>query len=51
MNGVNLFSRMADCSLQSGNYTDSIGLFDEISEDEMNSEDYFKKAVLMKRTI
>ena len=45
MNGVNLFSRMADCSLQSGNYTDSIGLFDEISEDEMNSEDYFKKAI------
>ena len=45
VNGVNLFSRMADCSLQSGNYTDSIGLFDEISEDEMNSEDYFKKAI------
>ena len=45
INGINLFSRMADCSLQSGNYTDSIGLFDEISEDEMNSEDYFKKAI------
>ena len=36
---------MADCSLQSGNYTDAIGLFDEISEEEMVSEDYFKKAI------
>ena len=45
VNGVNLFSRMADCSLQSGNYTDAIGLFDEISEEEMVSEDYFKKAI------
>ena len=39
---------MADCSLQSGNYSDAISLFDsdaislfdEINE-EMNSEDYF----------
>ena len=45
VNGVNLFSRMADCSLQSGNYSDAIRLFDEISEDEMTSEDYFKKAI------
>ena len=27
---------MADCSLQSGNYSDAISLFDEISEEEMN---------------
>lgn len=41
VNGVNIFSRMADCSLQSGNYSDAISLFDEINEEEMNSEDYF----------
>ena len=35
INGINLFSRMADCALQSGNYSDAIQLFDEISEDEM----------------
>ncbi len=45
VNGINLFSRMADCSLQSGNYTYAIRLFDEISEDEMNSGDYFKKSI------
>ena len=45
VNGVNLFSRMADCSLQSGNYSDAISLFDEINEEEMNSEDYFKKSI------
>ncbi|MDO5660815.1 MAG: tetratricopeptide repeat protein, partial [Staphylococcus xylosus] len=45
VNGVNLFSRLADCSLQSGNYSDAIKMFDEISEDEMDSEDYFKKAI------
>ena len=27
---------MADCSLQSGNYSDAISLFDEINEEEMN---------------
>ncbi|MGH2266264.1 hypothetical protein ACQ1Z3_14320, partial [Enterococcus faecalis] len=41
----NLFSRMADCSLQSGNYSDAIRLYDEINEDEMTSEDYLKKAI------
>ncbi|MDU9417712.1 tetratricopeptide repeat protein [Staphylococcus lloydii] len=45
INGVNLFSRIADCSLQSGNYSDAIKMFDEINDDEMNSEDYFKKAI------
>ncbi|WP_216072595.1 hypothetical protein, partial [Acinetobacter baumannii] len=45
VNGVNLFSRMADCSLQSGNYSDAIRLYDEINEDEMTSEDYLKKAI------
>lgn len=49
VNGVNLFSRLADCSLQSGNYSDAIKMFDEISEDEMDSEDYFKKQLLMKK--
>ena len=42
INGINLFSRMADCALQSGNYSDAIQLFDEISEDEMISDDFFK---------
>ena len=46
VNGVNLFSRMAD-SLQSGNYSDAIRLYDEINEDEMTSEDYLKKLFLM----
>lgn len=46
VNGVNLFSRMADCSLQSGNYSDAIRLYDEINEDEMTSEDYLKKPFL-----
>ena len=42
---------MADCSLQSGNYSDAISLFDEISEEEMNSEDYFKKSIAYEKTI
>lgn len=45
INNVNLFSRLADCSLQSGNYSDAITMFNEISEDEMDSEIYFKKAI------
>ena len=42
---------MADCSLQSGNYSDAISLFDEINEEEMNSEDYFKNQLLMKNDL
>ncbi|PTK60688.1 hypothetical protein BUZ61_01010 [Staphylococcus nepalensis] len=45
INNINLFSRLADCSLQSGNYGDAIKMFDEINEDEMDSEIYFKKAI------
>ncbi|QTK07199.1 tetratricopeptide repeat protein [Staphylococcus haemolyticus] len=45
VNGINLFARMADCALQSGNYSDAINLYDEINEDEMTSEDFFKKAI------
>lgn len=49
INNVNLFSRLADCSLQSGNYSDAITMFNEISEDEMDSEIYFKRPLLMKK--
>lgn len=45
VNGINLFAHMADCALQSGNYSDAINLYDEINEDEMTSEDFFKKAI------
>ncbi|QUX19066.1 tetratricopeptide repeat protein [Staphylococcus haemolyticus] len=45
VNGINLFARMADCALQSGNYSDAINLYDKINEDEMTSEDFFKKAI------
>ena len=45
VNGINLFARMADCALQSGNYSDAINLYDEINEDEMTFEDFFKKAI------
>lgn len=45
VNTINLFARLADCSLQSGNYSDAIKMFDEMNEDEMNSEDYLKKAI------
>src|SRR5699024_12445880 len=38
INNINLFSRLAICSLQSGNYGDAIRMFDEINEDEMDSE-------------
>ena len=51
INGINLFSRMADCALQSGNYSDAIQLFDEISEDEMISDDFFKKPSHMKNDL
>lgn len=51
INGINLFSRMADCALQSGNYSDAIQLFDEISEDEMISDDFSKKPSHMKKMI
>lgn len=49
VNGINLFARMADCALQSGNYSDAINLYDEINEDEMTSEDFFKKAIAYKK--
>lgn len=49
INGINLFARMADCSLQSGNYSDAIRLFDEISDEEMTSDDYFKKQLRMRK--
>ena len=49
VNGINLFARMADCALQSGNYSDAINLYDEINEDEMTSEDFFKKQSRMKK--
>lgn len=45
VNGVNLFSRLADSSLQSGNYQDALKWYDEINEQEMVPEDYIKKAV------
>ncbi len=45
INGINLFSRLADSSLQSGNYTDALRWFDEINEKELHSEDYLKKAI------
>ena len=51
VNGINLFARMADCALQSGNYSDAINLYDEINEDEMTSEDFFKKQSRMKKMI
>ncbi len=49
VNGINLFARMADCALQSGNYSDAINLYDEINEDEMTSEDFLKKAIAYKK--
>lgn len=45
VNGINLFSRLADSSLQSGNYQDALKWYDEINEQEMVPEDYLKKAV------
>ncbi|HCT0492300.1 TPA: hypothetical protein K8029_000315 [Staphylococcus pseudintermedius] len=45
INGVNLFSRIADNSLQSGNYTDALRWFDEINDNELTSDDYLKKAI------
>lgn len=51
VNGINLFARMADCALQSGNYSDAINLYDEINEDEMTSEDFFKKAIAYEKMI
>ena len=40
VNGINLFARMADCITKW--YSDAINLYDEINEDEMTSEDFFK---------
>ena len=40
---------MADCALQSGNYSDAIQLFDEISEDEMISDDFSKAIAYEKK--
>ncbi|EKS1588397.1 hypothetical protein QBC03_000639 [Staphylococcus pseudintermedius] len=45
ISGVNLFSRIADSSLQSGNYTDALRWFDEINDNELTSDDYLKKAI------
>ncbi|EHL7205336.1 hypothetical protein KEI86_000356 [Staphylococcus pseudintermedius] len=45
INGVNLFSRIAGSSLQSGNYTDALRWFDEINDNELTSDDYLKKAI------
>lgn len=51
VNGVNLFSRLADSSLQSGNYLDALKWYDEMNEQEMVPEDYLKKAVAFEKTI
>ncbi|MCO4350481.1 tetratricopeptide repeat protein [Staphylococcus agnetis] len=49
VNGVNLFSRLADSSLQSGNYQDALKWYDEMNEQEMVPEDYLKKAVVYEK--
>ncbi|PNY85431.1 tetratricopeptide repeat protein [Staphylococcus agnetis] len=49
VNGVNLFSRLADSSLQSGNYLDALKWYDEMNEQEMVPEDYLKKAVAFEK--
>lgn len=45
VNGVNLYARLADSALQSGNYDDAVKLYDEIDEQDMTPEDYMKKAL------
>ncbi|PTK47662.1 hypothetical protein BUZ61_15705, partial [Staphylococcus nepalensis] len=45
VNGVNLYARLADSALQSGNYDDAIKLYDDIHEQDMTPEDYMKKAL------
>ncbi|PTH34948.1 hypothetical protein BU589_02160 [Staphylococcus agnetis] len=49
VNGVNLFSRLADSSLQSGNYLDALKWYDEMNEQEMVPEDYLKKDVAFEK--
>lgn len=45
MNGINIYSRLADCMLQSGNYEESLSYFNTIDDELMTSDDYFKKAI------
>ncbi|MDT4012460.1 MULTISPECIES: tetratricopeptide repeat protein [Staphylococcus] len=45
VNGVNLYARLADSALQSGNYDDAIKLYDDIHEQDMTPEDFMKKAL------
>ncbi|MGO1759371.1 MAG: tetratricopeptide repeat protein, partial [Mammaliicoccus vitulinus] len=45
INGISIYARMADASLQSGAYEEAINYYENVSEMDMTAEDYFKQAI------
>lgn len=45
INGISIYARMADASLQSGAYEEAIKFYENVSEMDMTAEDYFKQAI------
>ncbi|TDL97814.1 tetratricopeptide repeat protein [Macrococcus brunensis] len=49
INRVNLTSRLADCMLQAGNYEDAESYYQSLNEEDMTSDDFFKKALALEK--
>ena len=45
INGISIYARMADSSLQSGAYEEAVKYYEYVSEMDMTVEDYFKQAI------
>lgn len=45
INGIAIYARMGDASLQSGAYEEAIQYYENVSDMDMTSEDYFKQAI------
>ncbi|GGB05585.1 tetratricopeptide repeat protein [Macrococcus hajekii] len=49
INHINLKSRLADSMLQSGSYEEAETYYQQIDEQEMTSDDFFKKAIALEK--
>lgn len=49
INQINIYSRIADAMLQSGNYEEAEEYYQSIDNNQMTSDDYFKKAIAFQK--
>lgn len=49
VNQVNIYSRIADAMLQSGDYEEAEAYYSNIESNQMTSDDYFKKAIALQK--